>query len=90
MASELIPLPAPSDLAAADDLLATLKALPDSAPIVGIDASNVERLYTPIARILCSAIKSDLPISIVSPSEEFIEACNDLGIWAQIEKRVEE
>jgi len=57
---------------------------------VVIDASAVERISTPCIQVLLSAVKTmdekGLEFSLFSPTEVFVDAFNDLGLFPVLMK----
>ncbi|HLT77053.1 MAG TPA: STAS domain-containing protein [Ferrovibrio sp.] len=83
-------LVASMDLRAAEPLLHTFhEALGHNGKIV-IDASAVDRLSTPCVQILLSAAQHmeqhNIPFVIRSPSDAFVTAFDDLGLFSFLMK----
>lgn len=84
----LVKLPAVLNFEVAADILATVRNAVAAGAAVSVDASEVDRLHTPVAQILVSAAKS-CDLAIRAPSEEFVASCVDLGIWPLLSERIE-
>lgn len=84
----LIMLPAVLNYEAALDVLTAVRNAAAAGAAVCIDARDVDRLHTPVAQILVSAAQS-CDLAIRAPSEEFIAACTDLGVWSLLSERIE-
>jgi len=77
-------LPAVLDLAAAGDLLQTMR---HASPTAKIDASAVTVLTLPCIQIVLSALKTNPGMSIETPSEAFAAAFADLSLdWRHDER----
>ena len=81
-------LPSALDLAGSRDLALELRAHAAQDPGLTIDASQVERLHTPGAQVLLSALLTHPGIRVANPSEAFVTAADDLGLWTMIAERV--
>lgn len=84
----LYQLPSVLDLGCARDLARELREHAVGDPGLEIDASQVDRLYTPGAQVLLSALLTFPGIRIAHPSEAFVTAADDLGLWTMIAERV--
>ena len=84
----MIKLPALLNHEVAFSVLTAVKNAAAAGADVCIDASDVDRLHTPVAQILVAAAKS-CDLAIRAPSEEFVAACTDLGIWSLLSERIE-
>jgi two-component system, chemotaxis family, chemotaxis protein CheY len=69
-----IPLPAVVDLAAADQLLVTLRDVLTAGQPCSLDAANVEQLLLPGVQVVLSAVRSSAKIRVINPSASFREA----------------
>lgn len=78
--AELLTLPATLDLAAAEDLFATLRRSTASGRPLWVDASEVETLTLPCIQLLLAAGKSHGRVWIENPSQAFVSAFDDLAI----------
>lgn len=84
-------LAASMDIRAAEPLLQSLKEVigMDAQPIV-IDASAVDRLSTPCVQVLISGLQqmeaSGIPFTIKSPTDSFVTAFDDLGLFSYLMK----
>lgn len=77
-------LPATVDLAAAEDLLASLRQRVSSGRPLCVDGAAVETLSLPGIQIMLAASRSHGPIVVRNPSAGFVGAFEDLGIdWMQ-------
>lgn len=83
-------LVASMDLRAADPLLHSFHEIMGQGGRVVIDASAVDRLSTPCVQILLSAVQHmeqhDIPFVIRSPSDAFVTAFDDLGLFSYLMK----
>lgn len=84
----LYQLPPVLDLAISRDVARELREHADLDPGLQIDASQVDRLYTPGAQVLLSALQTFPGIHVTNPSEAFVTAADDLGLWTMIAERV--
>jgi two-component system, chemotaxis family, chemotaxis protein CheY len=73
-------LPRTLDLAAAEGLLETLQSRLQENASLRVDASAVQVLTLPCVQIILSALRTYEQMSIVHPSEEYLNAFQDLGI----------
>jgi two-component system chemotaxis response regulator CheY len=73
-------LPRTLDLAAAEGLLETIRSRLAHDPRLCVDASAVELITLPCMQIILSALRTYGQMSVVRPSEEYINAFQDLGI----------
>ena len=73
-------LPKTLDLAAAQDLLATIRGRLQADQRLRVDASEIQSISLPCMQIIMAALRSDGRISIERPSEAYINAFNELGI----------
>ncbi len=77
-------LPATLDLAAAENFLELIRHRVNGEAPLHIDASEVDTITLPCVQIILAALRSREAISIKSPSAEFINAFEDLGVaWMQ-------
>lgn len=78
------------DLRAADPLLHSFHEIMGQGGKVVIDASAVDRLSTPCVQILLSAVQHmeqhGIPFVIRSPSDAFVTAFDDLGLFSYLMK----
>jgi two-component system, chemotaxis family, chemotaxis protein CheY len=75
-----IPLPAVVDLAAADQLLVTLREVLAAGRPCSLDAANVEQLMLPGVQVVLSAVRSSAKIRVINPSAPFREAFEQAAI----------
>ncbi len=73
-------LPRTLDLAAAEGLLETLQSRLGRDPHLSLDASAVEVITVPCIQIILSALRTYEHLSVARPSEEYLNAFQDLGI----------
>src|SRR5215468_12280128 len=73
-------LPPTLDLAAAEELLATMRARAVGDLALDLDASRVEVITLPCVQIILSAANGNRNLSVRSPSEAFVKAFVDLGL----------
>ncbi len=83
-------LAAAMDIRAADPLLQTVQeALAGGGKIV-IEASAVDRLSTPCVQVLIAALQhmeqNGIPFVLKSPSDAFVSAFDDLGLFSYLMK----
>jgi two-component system chemotaxis response regulator CheY len=76
----ILKLPASLDLAAAQDLLAVLKAKTADAKPIWLDASGVEAIALPCIQVVLAAINLRGAISVLKPSVAFVSGFTDLGL----------
>lgn len=67
-------LPRTLDLAAAEGLLETIRSRLAHDPRLCVDASAVELITLPCMQIILSALRTYGQMSVVRPSEEYINA----------------
>ena len=80
-------LPAALDLAAAEDLLVSMREHLQHGGPLHIDASDAETLTYPCIQVILSAMKTYDGISIVNPSTAFVSAFEDLALdWRQYQQ----
>ena len=83
-------LVASMDLRAAEPLLHSLHEILGQGGKVVIDAAAVDRLSTPCVQILLSAAQHmeqhGIPFVIRSPSDAFVSAFDDLGLFSFLMK----
>ena len=83
-------LVASMDLRAAEPLLHSLHEILSQNGKVVIDAAAVDRLSTPCVQILLSAAQHmeqhGIPFVIKSPSDAFVSAFDDLGLFSFLMK----
>jgi two-component system, chemotaxis family, chemotaxis protein CheY len=73
-------LPTVLDLAAAGDLLATLRQRLAAEPRLCVDASEVESLTLPCIQVLLAGRRAFAGMAIELASPAFVSACDDLGL----------
>src|SRR3546814_3048022 len=77
-------------LPAADPLWHSFHEIMAQGGKVGIDAAAVDRLSTPCVQILVSAVQHmeqhGIPFVIRSPSDAFVTAFDDLGLFSYLMK----
>jgi two-component system chemotaxis response regulator CheY len=73
-------LPRTLDFAAAEGLLETLQSQLGRDPHLRLDASAVEVITVPCIQIILSALRTYEHLSVARPSEEYLNAFQDLGI----------
>jgi two-component system chemotaxis response regulator CheY len=73
-------LPRTLDLAAAEGFLETMRSHLEHNPRLRVDASAVEIITLPCIQIILSALRTYEQMSVLRPSEEYINAFWDLGI----------
>jgi two-component system, chemotaxis family, chemotaxis protein CheY len=78
--NDTLKLPRTLDFAAAEDFLETMRCRLQDNPQLRVDASGVEVLTVPCIQIILSALQTYDQMSIENPSEEYIDAFQDLGI----------
>jgi two-component system, chemotaxis family, chemotaxis protein CheY len=76
----VLKLPRTLDFGAAEGFLETMRSRLQDNPRLRIDASGVEVLTVPCIQIILSALQTYDEMSIERPSEEYINALQDLGI----------
>jgi len=91
----MIALAPMTDLSAAAQLKAALIELMDSDDPMAIDASQVSHLTTPCVQILVAAARGAAEqgrdVIIHKPSDAFITAFDDLGLFAELKEwRIQE
>jgi len=83
-------LAATMDIRAAEPLLHSVQEVLASGSKVTVDASAVDRLSTPCVQVLISGIQqmeqSSIPFVIKSPSDAFVSAFDDLGLFSYLMK----
>ena len=79
-ANSTVNLPRALDFAAAEGLLETMRSHLEANPRLRVDASAVEILTLPCMQIILSALRTYDEMSVVRPSEEYINAFQDVGI----------
>ncbi len=88
-ASEPIVLPAKADIDAAEKLTTDLRAF-GTEPGLAVDASEVEKMSTPIILALVSALntRAELspPLTVINPSTPFVDAFTDIGLFQELMK----
>ena len=74
-------------------LYQALLAALEQGSAVGIDAAAVCRISTPAIQVLVSAgaslVDAGLKLTYLAPSEEFIDAFSDLGLYAHLADHIE-
>ena len=80
-------LPRTLDLAAAEGLLETIRSRLAHDPRLCVDASAVELITLPCMQIILSALRTYGQMSVMRPSEEYINAFQDLGMIAASSRR---
>jgi len=78
--NDTLKLPRTLDFAAAEDFLEMMRRRLQENPQLRVDASGVEALTMPCIQIILSALQTYDEMSIENPSEEYINAFQDLGI----------
>jgi len=83
-------LPPVLDLRAAKPLQEGLrKVLAKGSPVL-VDAGAVERLSTPCIQLLIAAVaaatREGISLTLLHPSDAFIDAFNDLGLFAVLKQ----
>ena len=73
-------LPPVLDLAAANDLLASVKQRLAAAPSLRIDASGVETITLACMQVVLAALKSGPGVRVEQPSAAFVSAFDDLAL----------
>src|SRR5215467_3778628 len=73
-------LPPTLDLAAAEELLATMRARAVGDLALDLDASRVEVITLPCVQIILSAANGNGNLAVRRPSEAFVKAFADLGL----------
>jgi two-component system, chemotaxis family, chemotaxis protein CheY len=76
----VLKLPKSLDFGAAEGFLETMRSCLQDNPRLRVDASGVEILTVPCIQIILSALQTYDEMSIERPSEEYINAFQDLGI----------
>ena len=76
----VLKLPRTLDFGAAEGFLETMRSRLQDNPRLRVDASGVEVLTVPCIQIILSALQTCDEMSIERPSEEYINAFQDLGI----------
>lgn len=91
-------LAATMDIRAAEPLLGSLQEALSANPAQGqpgggkivIDASSVDRLSTPCVQVLIGALQdmeqNGIPFVLKSPSDAFVSAFDDLGLFSYLMK----
>lgn len=78
-------LPPVMDIAVAGELHGALRQAAERGMPLTINAESVERMSTPCAQVLLAAAntmtRSNMAFTLASPSDGFIEAFSDLGLF---------
>jgi two-component system chemotaxis response regulator CheY len=75
-----IVLPAALDLSAAEGFLAAILQASESEEPIQLDASAVETLTLPCVQIILAARRADARLTVVNPTQAFLDAFSDLGL----------
>jgi len=83
-------LAATMDLRAAEPLLHSMQEAMGQGGKLVVDAAAVDRLSTPCVQVLITALQhmeqNTMPFVIKSPSEAFVSAFDDLGLFSYLMK----
>lgn len=83
-------LTASMDIRAAEPLLHAMQEAAGSGAKVVVDASVVDRLSTPCVQVLLSGLQqmeeAGTPFVIKSPTDAFVSAFDDLGLFSYLMK----
>lgn len=80
----LIPLPAVLDTTAAETLARQVRAAAAAARPMVFAADAVQRLGTAGAQVLLATAASGLPFQVKAPSDAFVTAFEELGLFATL------